>query len=135
LLADLRRRANTSSVRFLASTDDVRKVYAAADVVILPSATEGMSAVLLEAAACGRAVVATNVGASDEIVVPGETGFLVSPGDVPAMTAALRAALVDADQLGAAAERRIADYRIERIAERWLAFLHDLVHQTRRGVR
>lgn len=67
----------------------------AADVFVLPSHQEGMSNALLEAMACGLAVVATTVGAAPEMIESGANGWLVPPHDVPALGAALIAALAD----------------------------------------
>jgi glycosyltransferase involved in cell wall biosynthesis len=58
---------------------DVETVYAAADVVVLTSDNEGMPVSLIEAAASGRASVATRVGSVAEVVRDGETGFVVAP--------------------------------------------------------
>ena len=48
--------------------------------------------------AAGKAVVATSVEGTEDLVLPGETGWLVPPGDVEALAVALRAAADDADQ-------------------------------------
>jgi glycosyltransferase involved in cell wall biosynthesis len=50
---------------------------------------EGLPRVLLEGSACGRAVVATDVSGNSDIVVSGETGLLVAPGDETALTDAM----------------------------------------------
>ncbi|MGZ6826013.1 MAG: glycosyltransferase family 4 protein [Mycobacteriales bacterium] len=84
--------------------------YAAADVVALSSNTEGQPLAVLEAFACGRAVVATAVGGVPEVVRPGETGWLVPPRDRVALATALREALADrtaTDALGAAGRGRV----------------------------
>jgi len=64
--------------------------YSAADIFVLPTRAEGLPNVLAEAMAAGLPVVATNLpGCTDSIVVDGETGFLVPPEDVSALTHAL----------------------------------------------
>jgi len=67
-------------------------LYPAMDAYICTSETEGFSNVLLEAAACGLPLIATQVGGNPEIVYPGENGFLVSvarPEDVAKAALAL----------------------------------------------
>ena len=54
------------------------KIFAALDVYVCTSESEGFSNVLLEAMACGKPVIATNVGGNPEAVVDGETGLLVA---------------------------------------------------------
>jgi len=80
--------------------------YAAADLFVHPTLYEGSSLVTLEAMAHGKAVVATRAGGLPDKVRPGETGWLVEPGDAPALAGALAAALAERDDaltsLGAA---------------------------------
>jgi len=66
---------------------------AACDVLVLPSHAEGTPNVILEALACGRRVVATNVGGIPDLLVRPELGAMVPPRDPPALAAALTAAL------------------------------------------
>lgn len=66
---------------------DVAAVLSICDVVAVPSLTEGFPNVVLEAMAVGRAIVASDVEGIAEILVHGETGWLVPPGD-PARLAA-----------------------------------------------
>ncbi|MCX6570933.1 MAG: glycosyltransferase family 4 protein [Candidatus Aminicenantes bacterium] len=71
---------------------DVARLMAACDVLCLPSYREGLPLVVTEAFACGRPVVATNVGGTPEIVGP-ERGFMVPPGDSVSLADALARAL------------------------------------------
>jgi glycosyltransferase involved in cell wall biosynthesis len=99
-------------VRFLGARADGPTLPLDADLVALASSREGMPNALLEAAACGRAVVATSVGGVPEVVRDGETGVLVRPGDEEAFAAALRTMMMDArrrEEMGARARARMCD--------------------------
>ncbi len=74
---------------------DMPLVLAQARLVVLPSYREGMPKVLLEAAACGRAVVTTDVPGCRDAIEPGVTGVLVPPRDADALARAIRALLED----------------------------------------
>ncbi|MEQ1637569.1 MAG: glycosyltransferase family 4 protein [Methylococcales bacterium] len=71
----------------------------AADLVVLPSYNEGVPNVLLEAMACGRPIVATNVGGIPE-VVPDFAGMLTAPGDINAIAEALKSVLATKWDIG-----------------------------------
>jgi len=60
---------------------DKRKVFAESDIFVMPSYSEGMPIVILEAMAAGLPVVATRVGALPEIIEEGKNGFLVEVGN------------------------------------------------------
>lgn len=77
-------------VRIVAPTPEIQALYRAADVFVLPSISEGLSNALLEAMACGLAVLASRVGGTPEAVADGAAGYLFDPQDV----ATLRARIV-----------------------------------------
>ncbi|HEV3326014.1 MAG TPA: glycosyltransferase, partial [Puia sp.] len=77
------------AVSFQAFRQDVPDILAAADIFVLPSLWEGLPIGLLEAMAMGKAVIATEVDGTKEVVQPGENGLLVEPGNIPALAAAL----------------------------------------------
>ncbi len=97
-------------VRFVGSRLDIPDVVGALDVLVHASIRpEPFGRVLIEGMALGKPIVATNGGGVPEIVLDGETGFLVPGGDVGAMTAALRRLLADSalrERFGAAGARR-----------------------------
>ncbi len=63
---------------------------------VLPSFYEGLPLVAIEAAAMEKAIVATAVDGTPEVVLNGETGLTVPPGDAPALAAAMSRLLADA---------------------------------------
>jgi glycosyltransferase involved in cell wall biosynthesis len=70
--------------------EDVLRLFAAADAVLLTSAWENLPHTVLEALAVGTPVIATSVGGVPEVVHDGDNGLLVPPGDAPALAAAIR---------------------------------------------
>ena len=82
--------SNLPGVRFLGQVPDVRvEIEACHAVVHAALGGEGLPRVLLEGSACGRALIATDVSGNSDIVVSGETGLLVAPGDEGALTNAM----------------------------------------------
>ncbi len=69
--------------------NQLRQLFEDADAVLLTSRTEGLPMVLLEAGAMQRPAVATRVGGVSEVIIDGETGLMVAPGDIEAMVTAL----------------------------------------------
>jgi glycosyltransferase involved in cell wall biosynthesis len=87
----------------------VRALLAESDVVVLPSYEENLPMSVIEGMAYGRAVIATPVGAVEDIVKDGETGLLVPVGDSDALARAL-ARLLDDPQLRASIGAAAAEY-------------------------
>jgi colanic acid/amylovoran biosynthesis glycosyltransferase len=79
----------------------LRRRLAAANVFVLPSVIDAdggmdnLPTVIMEAMATGLPVVSTNIGGIPEMVIENETGFLVAPGDAPAMTDAIEQVIND----------------------------------------
>ncbi len=86
-----------AAVGFVGMQDDPATIYPALDVVVHASTRpEPFGLTIVEAMACGRPVVAARAGGAAEIVTPGHDALGVPPGDVPALTGALRALRADA---------------------------------------
>jgi glycosyltransferase involved in cell wall biosynthesis len=93
--------------------DDMPTVLAGANIFCLPSYREGLSKTLAEAAACGRAIVTTDVPGCRDVVAHGVNGLLVEPRNADALAEAISALLADPSlrrKMGAAG-RRIAEER------------------------
>lgn len=73
------------AVHFLGTRSDIPEILALCDVLVLSSHMEANPVSILEAAACGKPVVATRVGSVPETVHHGKTGYLVPPGDAATM--------------------------------------------------
>jgi glycosyltransferase involved in cell wall biosynthesis len=88
LREELRAAAQGLDARFLGYLDDARAVFAAADLIALPSLREGLPLVALGALALGRCLVASAVGELPALL-EGGAGVLVPPGDAAALSGAL----------------------------------------------
>jgi glycosyltransferase involved in cell wall biosynthesis len=82
-------------ISFTGYRDDVARMMIAGDLVVIPSLTEAQPRVAVQAFATARPVVASAVGGVPEIVVDGETGWLVPPADRPALAAAITKVMND----------------------------------------
>ncbi len=115
------------SVDFVGHLPDraLKALLATADVVVLPSRYEPFGIVALEAAAAGAPLVASTAGGLAELVVDGETGLSVTPGDVDGIATAVRAVLTDptsAARRARAAKARLAkEFDWQGIAEQTVA--------------
>lgn len=79
--------AGDPRIKYLGFRDDIEDLYASADIIVMPSQWEEPCAmVLFEGSAAGRPIVATSTGGTPEILIDGETGFLVERTDVDALT-------------------------------------------------
>jgi len=111
--------------------EDMPAVYAAAMLVVLPSYREGLPKVLLEAAACGKAIVATDVPGCREIVRDRFNGLLVAPRDSTALAAAIEELLSDQalrEVMGQRSRARVlAEWSSPRITEQVLGLYRDMV--------
>lgn len=120
LQREARRTGVASSICFTGYTDDVHAHYALMDVSVLTSRSEGLSITLLESMSHGLPIVATRVGGNPEVVVDGETGWLVPPDDIAAFSSRVVDLLRDPDQrdrLGSAGRRRAGrEFDLDRVA-------------------
>ncbi len=85
------------------------ELFQQSDVFVLPTEAEAFGIAALEASATGLPLIATQVGGLNDIVVEGETGYLIKPGDVSTLTDRLRRLCGDAplrDRMGQAARAR-----------------------------
>jgi glycosyltransferase involved in cell wall biosynthesis len=78
------------------NSPELLRLFAAADVFVLPSQAECLAVVLMEAAAAGLPVITTDVGALREAVLPGESGLLIPAGDISALHESLELLTGDA---------------------------------------
>jgi glycosyltransferase involved in cell wall biosynthesis len=100
LAFELRQQGHVHILNGISNAVPVVKLF---DVAVLCSESEGFSNAVLEYAFCGRPIVCTNVGGNRELIVHGETGLLVAPGDVTGLAAAIARLLTrpsEAEEVG-----------------------------------
>ncbi len=114
----------SGSVALTGPKEDLLPYYRAADVFILPSISEGLSNSMLEAMACGVAILASRVGGAKEAVAPGVSGCLFDPLSRQELLACLRAHIEDrtlALKMGEQARKTAVEkYSMARVAEELL---------------
>lgn len=98
-------------VELVGHVDDVRQLFARSHLVVLPSYREGLPKVLMEAAACGRAVITSDVPGCRDAVTPEETALLVPPRTVTPLASAMKVLIEDRERCAAMgrAGRRLAE--------------------------
>jgi glycosyltransferase involved in cell wall biosynthesis len=124
-------------VRFLGHRDDVPRLLAAADLLVLPSRFEGLPNVVLEAMRFRKPVVATRAPGTTAVVVDQETGLLVPVGDRRALAEAIRTVVENPDlarALGEGARRRVErDFDLQVMVDRY-AELYESLARGKPGV-
>lgn len=116
-------------INFYGFQDNPRPWYAAAHCVVLPSWHEGMSNVLLEAAATGRALITSNISGCREAVSEGETGFLVTARDADslfrAMETFLRLSSEERKEMGKKGRAKVErEFNRSNVVDRILSVMH-----------
>jgi glycosyltransferase involved in cell wall biosynthesis len=129
--ADLKAWQKEGVVEWVGHREDMPALLARSHVLVLPSYREGLPKVLLEAAACGRPLVATDVPGCREIVRHGENGFLIPPKDPSALADAIATLIADPAlrQRFGRRGREIAvdEFRVEKVVEETLAVYRELL--------
>jgi glycosyltransferase involved in cell wall biosynthesis len=126
------------TVRFLGVRSDVPRLVSAADGYVMSSAWEGMPMALLEAAAGGLPIVTTRVGGNHEVVLEGESGFLVPAQDAPALADAMLRllALPEAERrrMGARGSAHVrANHGLSRVVDRWETLYREVLRRKGRA--
>ncbi len=91
---------------------EMPRYYALADIVVLPSLSEGLPNVLLEASASGKPVIATDVGGIRDIILHGTSGYLFDAGDIRSLYACIMQLFSDtglAERMGRAGFKHVSE--------------------------
>jgi glycosyltransferase involved in cell wall biosynthesis len=120
--------------------EKVKEHMLKSDVLVLPSLTEGLPRVIIEAMAVGLPIIATDVGSVKELVKNGENGFLIQPMDVEALTKAILNLAGDRERtrkMGLKSQRLIQEagdlYTMAGYARRYIDALYKVYRMNRGG--
>ena len=131
LRADVSRRGLDAFVRFAGFRDDFEALLPGLDMLVHPAMAEGLGVAVLQAARAGVPVVAAAAGGLPEIVVDGQTGWLVAPGDAGSLARALREVAADPasarDRARRGRERALERFSVAAMVAGNLAVYRDLV--------
>jgi glycosyltransferase involved in cell wall biosynthesis len=114
------RQISVPGVQFTGQVDDTLRYLQAADVFVLPSATEGLSNSMLEALSTGLPVLATSVGGTPDVISHDVNGYLIPPDDLNELKTGLMTLLADealCARLGRGGRQRILqEFSLDSIA-------------------
>jgi glycosyltransferase involved in cell wall biosynthesis len=119
-----------NQVSFAGTCSDIVRHLHNAAIFVLPSRSEGMPNVILEAMACGIPVIATSVGGIPDIIQNGRNGLLVAPDDIQALSSAIATLFSDPDLADRIGNRARMDaeslFSLDRITGAYLALYKNL---------
>jgi len=137
--ADVDRRGLTGKVRYLGSRTDIANLLRACDAFVLSSAWEGMPNTVMEAMASGVPVVSTDAGGVRELVLQGQSGYIVPCGDASLLAERMMHMMrLDPEarlRMGEAGRARILrSFDNERVMDQWEAMIRRVARSTTRKV-
>ena len=129
-LKQLKKLEKNENFKYYGFVKDMKKVYKESDVIVLPSYHEGMSNVLLEAAACGDVIITTNIYGCKEAVDNGKTGFLIRKKNKEELLECIKFISKmnynDIKEMGVAArEKMVIEFDREKINQIYLKTIND----------
>ena len=129
--SDLAELQSDPRVRCLGHVDDMQSLYAASDIVVLPSWREGLSRALIEAASMERPIITTDVPGCRDVVDHGCSGLLVPPRDARSIELAVRLLTENPDlarRFGKAARLKVvAEFQVSLVNKRTLQHYSSLL--------
>ena len=138
-IEQLRHWADSGDIEWWGLRSNMQDVLVQSHVVCLPSLREGVPKVLIEAAACGRAIVTTDAPGCREIVRHGENGLLVPVRDSKALAEALRLLIENAELRASMGQKgreiAVEEFSVERVVNETLGVYRELLAAGASGSR
>ena len=123
----------TDRIQFMGNIDDVPKFLRSCDIVVVPSRCDPLPRTVLEAMACGSAIIASRVGGIPEMIADGKNGILVEFGDNQALANALCRLASDPGLrrvIGSEAQRTARhEFSVQRYQESLVSIVEELYHR------
>ncbi|MCK4301814.1 MAG: glycosyltransferase family 4 protein [candidate division Zixibacteria bacterium] len=126
------------NVRFTGfiANDDMSSFLKSHHLMVMPSLREAFGVAVLEASACGRAVVASDVGGVGEVLIDGRTGLLTPPGDVEGLAEAIIKLARDADlcnRMGQAGRQLVTEhYSWDKSLDMMTGLYEQVIHESKK---
>lgn len=115
-------------VLFLGKQENVGELFSICDLKLLLSEKESFGLVLLEAMACGVPVIGTEIGGIPEVIIDGETGYMVEVGDTKAVAEKAVALLTDNEKLNRFRENAVRHVKENFLSERIVSVYEDIYY-------
>ncbi len=117
------------------NNDDIHSFLKSHHLMVMPSLREAFGVAVLEASACGRAVVASDVGGVREVLIDGRTGLLTPPGDAEGLAAAIIKLARDADlckRMGQAGRQFVTEhYSWDKSLDMMIGLYEQVIHESK----
>lgn len=125
----------SDTVSFLGMVEDVEAFMSQLSLFVMPSRSEGLSYAILEAMACGKPIIASDVGGIPDLVEPGITGYLVPPDQPQALAQALKRLIFDRPMMelfGSNSRRRVlTEFTAERMVQQTMEVYSEVLQKDR----
>ena len=115
-------------VLFLGKQENVGELFSICDLKLLLSEKESFGLVLLEAMACGVPVIGTRIGGIPEVIIDGETGYMVEVGDTKAVSEKAVALLTDNEKLNRFRKNAVRHVKENFLSERIVSVYEDIYY-------
>lgn len=118
------------SISFCGELAEIKPYLEKSALFVLPSLSEGLSNVLLEAMACGLPIIATRVGGNTDLIQDGVNGMLVEPGNSDQLYQTMKKVLIDKDlakKLGRAARKTVEEkFSLQSVTDHYIRLYQHL---------
>jgi glycosyltransferase involved in cell wall biosynthesis len=135
---EIKRIINKSNIQnrviFLGIRYDIGRILSGIDIFVLPSYTEGMSTALLEAMACGRSIICSNIPANRDLLIPNKDAIMIDPYKQDELERAIYLLTQDSSlrmQLGENSKVRVSKFDEEIIFSNLISYYNSVIYKNK----